>query len=176
MSSYYSVTFQTGSRKPEVAVWLCYIVKLSGVTLVHGTKLAVWPWFCPYQSCPRITFLGPDPAKRWPDPTQRNPRLLTISLTRPAARPFPHKLCAFFNWIIIPEQFTAIGPPSFIWRGGAKKIVVAHFPEASAWGVFVQRFRRRFRSEEFFRPEIYCEGPLYDYEYEYGYEYWFTDS
>ena len=34
-------------------------------------------------------------------------------------------------------------------------------PEISAWGVF-------------FWPEIYCEGPLY--EYEYGFEYWFTDS
>ena len=29
-----------------------------------------------------------------------------------------------FNYKIIPEQFTAIGPPSFIWRGGggAKKV------------------------------------------------------
>ena len=34
--------------------------------------------------------------------------------------------------------------------GGAKQIVVAHFPEASAWGVFVRRLRRRFRPEEFF--------------------------
>ena len=34
-------------------------------------------------------------------------------------------------------------------RGEAKKIVVEHFPEASAWGVFVRRFRRRFRPEEF---------------------------
>ena len=51
----------------------------------------------------------------------------------------------------IPEQFTAIGPPSFIWRGGggAKKIVVEHFPEASAGRLFVRRFRRRFRPEEF---------------------------
>ena len=23
-----------------------------------------------HQSCPRVTFLGPDPAKRWPDPTR----------------------------------------------------------------------------------------------------------
>ena len=50
--------------------------------------------------------------------------------------------------IIIPEQFTAIGPPSFIWRGGAKKFVVEHFPEASAGGLFVRRFRRRFLPEE----------------------------
>ena len=34
------------------------------------------------QSCPRATFLGPDPAKRWPDP-----RLPTESLTRPDPTP-----------------------------------------------------------------------------------------
>ena len=54
--------------------------------------------------------------------------------------------------ILILEQFTAIGPPSFIWRGGGegqKKIVVEHFPEASAGGLFVRRFRRRFLPEEF---------------------------
>ena len=51
----------------------------------------------------------------------------------------------------IPEQFTAIGQPSFIRGGGvgegAKK--GGTIPEASAWGVFVRRFRRRFRPEEF---------------------------
>ena len=82
------------------------------------------------------------------------------------------------NWsFLIPEQFTAIGPLGFIWRGGgrgkkncggtlSRGFGLRSFrpeitPEISAWGVF-------------FWPEIYCEGPLY--EYEYGYEYWFTDS
>ena len=36
------------------------------------------------QSCPRVTFLGLDPAKCWPDP---HPRLPTKSLTWPATRP-----------------------------------------------------------------------------------------
>ena len=51
---------------------------------------------------------------------------------------------------IIPEQFTAIGPPSIIWRGGGggtKKS--GNFPEVSAWGVFVRKFHGRFRPEEF---------------------------
>ena len=58
-----------------------------------------------------------------------------------------------YGYLIIPEQFIAIGPPSFIWRGGGRgggaKKSVEHFPEASAGGLFVQRFRRRFRPEEF---------------------------
>ena len=38
---------------------------------------------------------------------------------------------SIYEHAIIPEQFTAIGPPSFIWRGGggAKKIVVEHFSQ-----------------------------------------------
>ena len=47
------------------------------------------------QSCPRVTFLGPDPTR--PDPTRRNvdPTRPAIAdkmsdPTRPAARPFPH--------------------------------------------------------------------------------------
>ena len=36
-------------------------------------------------------------------------------------------------------------------------------------------YARDFGLRSFFWPEIYCEGPLYEYEYEYGYEYWFTD-
>ena len=43
--------------------------------------------------------------------------------------------------IIIPEQFTAIGPLSFIWRvgegGGEGQKIKEHFQDASAWGVFV---------------------------------------
>ena len=42
------------------------------------------------QSCPRVTFLGPDPTRRNVDPTRPDPRLPTKNLTRPAARPFPN--------------------------------------------------------------------------------------
>ena len=80
---------------------------------------------------------------------------------------------------LIPEQFTAIGPPSFIWRGGGegqKKLWWDTFqrlrPEEFSSGDYAGDFGLR----SFFWPEIYCEGPLYEYEYEYGYEYWFTDS
>ena len=62
-------------------------------------------------------------------------------------------------WKVYPWAVYCEGPPSFIWRkgggggGGAKNLrqkneakkIEEHFPEASAWGVFV----RRFRSEEF---------------------------
>ena len=74
-----------------------------------------------------------------------------------------------FPWAVYCDR------PTQLYLKGRGKKIVAHFPEASAWGVFVRRLRRRFRPEEFFWPEIYCEGPLYEYEYEYGYEYWFTD-
>ena len=82
---------------------------------------------------------------------------------------------------VIPEQFTAIGPPSFIWRGrggGGEE-------QKKLWWNTFQRLRpEEFSSRDsagdfglrsFLWPEIYCEGPLYEYEYEYGYEYWFTD-
>ena len=64
-------------------------------------------------------------------------------------------MCLKFS--LIPEQFTAIGPPSFIWRGGrrgkknwggtlSRGFGLRSFrpvipPEISAWGVF---FGRRF--------------------------------
>ena len=51
------------------------------------------------QSCPRVTFLGPDPAKRWPDPTRDCRQKVWPDFTRPVARPSP--ICTFFNWIII---------------------------------------------------------------------------
>ena len=43
------------------------------------------------QSCPRVTFLGPDPTyptRRNVDPTQPDPQLLTKILTRPDPRPY----------------------------------------------------------------------------------------
>ena len=56
-----------------------------------------------------FSWTRPDPVKPWPDParpdptrpdpTRPDPRLLTKSLTRPAARPFP--ICVVFNLIII---------------------------------------------------------------------------
>ena len=48
-----------------------------------------------YQSCPRVTFLGPDQTRR------SDPRLPTKSLTRPDPRPDPCPICKVFNWIII---------------------------------------------------------------------------
>ena len=85
--------------------------------------------------------------------------------------------------VIIPEQFTAIGPPSFIWRGEGGR-------GKNCGGTLSRGFGQRLRPEEFssrdsagdfglrsfLRPEIYCEGPLYEYEYEFEYEYRFTDS
>ena len=56
------------------------------------------------QSCPRVTFLGPDPAKRWPDPT-RDCRQKSDGLTRPDPRPDPFPICTIFNWIIIYYLF-----------------------------------------------------------------------
>ena len=38
------------------------------------------------QSCPRVTFLGPDPTRQNVDPTRPYPRLLTKSLTRSQGR------------------------------------------------------------------------------------------
>ena len=50
-----------------------------------------------FQSCPRVTFLGPDPTRRNVDPTRPDPRLPTKSLTRPDLRldpspPYVHSL------------------------------------------------------------------------------------
>ena len=53
------------------------------------------------QSCPRVTFLGPDPTRRNVDPTRPDPRSLTKSLTRPDPRPDPTPICKVFNLIII---------------------------------------------------------------------------
>ena len=57
-------------------------------------------------------------------------------------------VCFFYPWAVYCE-----GPPSFIWSVGVMgegqnnwgKKIEEHFPEASAWGIFV----RRFRPEEF---------------------------
>ena len=61
----------------------------------------------------------------------------------------------------IPEQFTVIGPPSFIWGGGAKKLRNTfqrlRSEEFSAWGVFVYIFQSFPKFSEFFRikfPEV----------------------
>ena len=43
----------------------------------------VWSMHDAAQSCPRVTFLGPDPTRRNLDPTRPDPRLQTKSLTRP---------------------------------------------------------------------------------------------
>ena len=52
-----------------------------------------------HQSCPRVTFLGPDPTRRNVDPTRPATADKKSDQTRPAARPFP--ICTFFNRIII---------------------------------------------------------------------------
>ena len=49
------------------------------------------------QSCPRVTFLGPHPAKRWPDP-----RLPTKSTTRPP--PPPYELCFMGSTLKLPTE------------------------------------------------------------------------
>ena len=53
------------------------------------------------QSCPRVTFHGPDPTRQNVDPTLPDPRLLTKSLTQPDPRPDPSPICIVFIWIII---------------------------------------------------------------------------
>ena len=64
----------------------------------------------------------------------------------------PLEITERYNDRIIPEQFTAIGPPSFIWRGGggAKKIEKEHTfqrlrPEEFSSGDFDLRSFRRLR-------------------------------
>ena len=98
-------------------------VSLAGVTRRRRSRLSpaskrcrlprtgIKPAFCRYQqgklvlknarwsnltqSCPRVTFLGPDPTRRNVDPTRPDPRLPTKSLTRPDPRPDPSPYVKF---------------------------------------------------------------------------------
>ena len=53
------------------------------------------------QSCPRVTFLGPDPTQPGKTLTRPDPQLPTKRLTRPDPRPDPSPICIVFNLIII---------------------------------------------------------------------------
>ena len=69
-------------------------------------------WLGPSQSCPRVTFLDPDPTR--PDPTRQyfDPTWPAIAdkksdSTRPTARPFPH-ICIIVqlnNFLFIIESY-----------------------------------------------------------------------
>ena len=48
-----------------------------------------------HQSCPRATFLGPDPKKRWPEPTR--PAIAEKSLTLPDRPDPPPPTCTMFH-------------------------------------------------------------------------------
>ena len=43
--------------------------------------------------------------------------------------------------MLFPEQFTVKAHPALFEGEGRGKKIEEHFPEASAWGVFVRRFR-----------------------------------
>ena len=49
------------------------------------------------QSCPRVTFLGPDPTRQNVDPTRPAIADQKSDPTRPAARSFPHMYSIYLN-------------------------------------------------------------------------------
>ena len=65
----------------------------------------------PFQSCPRVPFLGPDPTRRNLDPTRPDPtrdcwQKVWPDPTRSAVRPFPH-ICSLRlnNYLLISLLF-----------------------------------------------------------------------
>ena len=94
---------RTHSPVPDGTKWLSstpYILDKTGWVINMPYS---WQEFqsVPRQSCPRVTFLGPDPTRRNVDPTRPDPRLPSIGLTRPDPRPDSSLICAYFNWIFI---------------------------------------------------------------------------
>ena len=54
-----------------------------------------------YQSCPRVTFLGPEPTRRNIDPTRLTIADKKFDPTCPDPRPDLSRICIVFNLIII---------------------------------------------------------------------------
>ena len=89
-----------GPTRQGCSCW-CWSCRVHPRPRHYASLLTLWLliWWLPIrvmclcQSCPRVTFLGPDPTRWNVDPTRPDPRLLTKfwpDLTRPATRLFPH--------------------------------------------------------------------------------------
>ena len=103
-----------GGRQKSLHYFLCvYIILTNSVFVCSvGSHVSQTKWvinlsklgslWMPSQSCPRVTFLGPDPTwpgKTWtrPDPTRDCRQKVWPDPTRPDPRSDPSPICTFFN-------------------------------------------------------------------------------